>query len=68
MLIPPLSGRVLFTYMGTFSHFTLITRKALVVQWLERCRNTLVVGAPPGKLFRIGGEITPDRDAGSSPA
>jgi hypothetical protein len=52
MPIPPLSGRVLFTYMGTVSHFTLITRKALVVQWLERCRNTLVVSARPraGKL------------------
>jgi hypothetical protein len=52
MLIPPLSGRVLFTYMGTVSHFTLITRKALVVQWSERCQNTLVVGARPraGKL------------------
>jgi hypothetical protein len=68
MLIPPLSGRILFTHMGTISHFTLITRKALVVQWLERCRNTLVFGATPGKLSRIGGEITPDRDAGSSPA
>jgi hypothetical protein len=39
-MIPPLSARVTFTYLFTFSHFTHITRKALVVQWLARCRYT----------------------------